>query len=401
MIYFLVYSLLGQSGGSRAGADILRSLEGPDWGITVVCLNRIELPRKIEGNLVPEARWLVLPSMHEDGDRRRLHPRALARHLLGGLQDRHRQAMLDRALRMAPPDLVVHNGFPEQGWANTEIFQRSRNRLLLVHSTPEAVDYFHCAGSSLTRAWASHMLRVADSLMFVSEQLRDAWSEVVPLTGKRVFVVPNTCREGEVARVMALDRSRLRRSLGLPDDGFVVCCVGRVEQGKGQDVLIRALPELVHLLPNLHVVFLGMVTEWGRELSHEVERMGLVRQVVFAGSRDDPYSFIRASDMLVHPSRTEGHAMAVLEAMVLRTPILATNVGGIPSSIEHGVSGWLVPPDDADALVEAFRLLAHDSPLRERLVEAAEARYWARFSTAMHRERIHSMIASCLTAGTR
>jgi glycosyltransferase involved in cell wall biosynthesis len=93
--------------------------------------------------------------------------------------------------------------------------------------------------------------------------------------------------------------------------------------------------------------------------------------------------------------------MAVLEAMVLRTPILATNVGGIPSSIEHGVSGWLVPPDDADALVEAFRLLAHDSPLRERLVEAAEARYWARFSTAMHRERIHSMIASCLTAGTR
>jgi glycosyltransferase involved in cell wall biosynthesis len=396
VIYFLANSLTNPTGGSRAGVDILHSMIATHWRTAVVSLDRIELPRQIAGQSVPETAWLLSPRRDVGGERMRLHPRSLAGRLVRGVDDRRRWALLNRAQKARPPDLVVHNGFPEKGWANTRIFERARNRLLVVHSTPEAVEHFQRDGSSLTVSWAARTIEMADHLMFVSEELRDAWSEVASLSRQRVFVISNTCREDEAARVKALDRTRLRTSLGLPADAFVVSCVGRVEYGKGQDVLVAALPQLVGLVPQMRTVFVGLMTESGQQLPNRVRAMGLDSLVLFTGPRDDVYSFITASDMLIHPSRTEAQGLVVLEAMLLRTPILASAVGGIPSSIEHGESGWLVPPDDVQALVQGFRLLAHDRTLRERLCESAEARYWSRFSTAHHRERVQAMLAACL-----
>jgi glycosyltransferase involved in cell wall biosynthesis len=172
-----------------------------------------------------------------------------------------------------------------------------------------------------------------------------------------------------------------------------------VDTAKGQDVLVKALPEMVAVKPELYVVFVGPMTKFGQHLPGEVEAMGLGQHVAFVGARDDAYSFIRASNMLIHPSRAEGQGLVVLEAMVLRTPILATDVGGIPFSIQHGRSGWLVPPNDPGAIAEGFRTLAQNPSLRERLVAEAEARYWENFSRLKHRERIQSVIKSCLAQG--
>ncbi len=80
---------------------------------------------------------------------------------------------------------------------------------------------------------------------------------------------------------------------------------------------------------------------------------------------DDPYSFIRASDMLVNPSQAEGQPPVLLEAMVLETPILATSVSGVLRTvlctIDHGVRGRLVEPDGEAALGEALLSMAEAS----------------------------------------
>jgi len=83
--------------------------------------------------------------------------------------------------------------------------------------------------------------------------------------------------------------------------------------------------------------------------------------------------------------------------MILRTPILATDVGGIPFAVEHGKTGWLVPPNDAEGIAAGFKTMVQNPALRERLVTAAEARYWEVFSRRKHRQRIQSMLEVCLT----
>ena len=197
--------------------------------------------------------------------------------------------------------------------------------------------------------------------------------------------------------VLAAGRDALRSSLGLPREAFIVVCVGYVDDGKGQDTLVEALPEMVRAAPGLLVVFVGNDRlDWAASLKERIADAGLALHVRFVGVQADPYAWIHAADMLVHPSRTEGQGIVLLEAMLLRTPVLATNVGGIPSAVSHGVTGWLVPVDDPGALAEGFRALAVDGDLRRRLAERAEQVYWSRFNRADHHARFCAIVENML-----
>src|SRR5690606_32994569 len=113
----------------------------------------------------------------------------------------------------------------------------------------------------------------------------------------------------------------------------------------------------------------------------------------------DPYAFIRASDLLIHPSRAEGQGLVLLEAMLLQIPVLASDVGGIPSVVTHGETGWLVPPDDPEALRDGFTRLAGDEELRRALAARAEREYWSRFQRAEHRRRFTEVVKEMTAAG--
>lgn len=396
MIYFLARTLAGADGGSRAGADILQGMLAPGRDITVVCPNRCPLPDKVDDSQYPSPRWLLPPRVTKSDKSPGLSPKALAHRLAAGALNRTPRRLLEEALRQWPPTLVVQNGFPNPDDVSVEFFDRFSNGLIIVHSAPESVPYFQMSNPGLSIEWVSDRLRRVDNLAFVAPQIRDSWHRVADLGGQRTFVVPNTARENEAKLVRDIGRGRLRRSLGLPRDAFIVSCVGKVDPAKGQDLLVDALPRMVRSEPRLLVVFVGPITPFGAHLPSVVERMGLTDHVAFMGKRPDPYSFIRASDLLIHPSRSEGLPLVLLEAMILRAPVLATDVGGIPLAVRHNETGFLVPPEDPAALAEAFGVLAADPSLRERLVVGGEAHYWATFSRKIHRQRIQAMIAACV-----
>ena len=92
---------------------------------------------------------------------------------------------------------------------------------------------------------------------------------------------------------------------------------------------------------------------------------------MFAGFQPDILEWLPAVDILVLPSLTEGTPMAVLEAMSIGVPIVASAVGGLPDFIETGVNGLLVNPGDVSALAGSMVTLKSDTALRERI--AAEA----------------------------
>jgi glycosyltransferase involved in cell wall biosynthesis len=98
----------------------------------------------------------------------------------------------------------------------------------------------------------------------------------------------------------------------------------------------------------------------------------LTESVHLLGSRPDVFALMRLADAVVLPSRHEGHPLALLEAMALGRPAIATAVGGVPEIIEHGRTGLLVPPDDAGALATAIERMRSDPALRRMGVAAAE-----------------------------
>jgi glycosyltransferase involved in cell wall biosynthesis len=110
------------------------------------------------------------------------------------------------------------------------------------------------------------------------------------------------------------------------------------------------------------------------EMGRRVRAEGIEDAVIFAGFRDDALRVVRAFDAYALSSIHEGLPLALLEAMALGCPPVATAVGGVRAVIEDAVNGFVVPPRDPAALAERLILLRDDEALRRRLSAAAAER---------------------------
>ena len=95
----------------------------------------------------------------------------------------------------------------------------------------------------------------------------------------------------------------------------------------------------------------------------------------------------------------DGIPNVLVEAMAVGLPVISTNVSGIPELIEHGVSGWLTPPKDVQALAAAIEELLNDAALRERLSRAAREQVCREFDAEVNVAALQQLFLDCLKAG--
>jgi len=152
--------------------------------------------------------------------------------------------------------------------------------------------------------------------------------------------------------------------------------VGRIASNKGLPTLLKALSRLA---PAERIPIALMGQDWGERpaLEAQARSLGISGTVHFLGHVRDPGQYraiIRGARALVLPSEYEAFGLVLLEAMVARTPIVATAVGGVPEVMEHGQAGRLVPYADAPALADALRAVSEDAEETQRRVRWASER---------------------------
>jgi glycosyltransferase involved in cell wall biosynthesis len=158
------------------------------------------------------------------------------------------------------------------------------------------------------------------------------------------------------------------------DHEVQLCANSRLAKQKGIDVLLEALHLRRHALPDWSLVVVG-----DGECRERLERMTLELEldarVTFAGLRDNPYPFVRGADIFVHPARWDPGPVVLAEALYLGVPIVATSCPGSPREVlGEGEFGWLVPPEDPEALGDALVRLSNDEETRSRLARSGPAR---------------------------
>lgn len=174
-------------------------------------------------------------------------------------------------------------------------------------------------------------------------------------------------------------RSEVRAELGLADDEPVLVCVGRLTPQKDHPTLLAALahlPERVTLL----VVGGDPFGDGAARLSALADQLGVGDRTRWLGIRHDIPDLLVASDLFVLPSLWEGLGLVFLEAMAVKLPIVASNISAIPEVVEDGVSGWLVPPGDPEALAGALESALQDRDDRLARGLAGHMRLLERFS---------------------
>jgi len=136
----------------------------------------------------------------------------------------------------------------------------------------------------------------------------------------------------------------------VPTAARVLLAVSRLTPQKGIDIAIRALPSLPG---DTVLVVLGEGPERSA-LEAMARDLGVERRVFLLGRIPDVAAWLRRATLFVHPARWEGFGLAVLEAMLARLPVVATNVSSLPELVVDGVTGFLVDADDVSALAAAI-----------------------------------------------
>jgi glycosyltransferase involved in cell wall biosynthesis len=135
--------------------------------------------------------------------------------------------------------------------------------------------------------------------------------------------------------------------------------VSRLTRQKGVHFVIQALAAVLKENLQASLVIYGD-GPFGRELYQTVEMFGIRDHVKFMGWTDDPLRAFYGIDCLVLPSKGEGTPRSILEAASVGVPSIATDVGGIGDIVQDGVTGWLVPYGDCDALANAMRRVVRE-----------------------------------------
>jgi glycosyltransferase involved in cell wall biosynthesis/MoaA/NifB/PqqE/SkfB family radical SAM enzyme len=288
--------------------------------------------------------------------------------VLGTLVDR-----LNRERREAPVVLLLKAGLPP-----------------MRAMTPE--HYGAGAGRALTR------------LHVVSEQTRQEflrWSSLL----KPDFV--QVVLEGvDLSKFYTTPpaRAAARARWGIADGDAVILNVSRLSPMKGLDNLMLAAPRVLQQHPNARFLLAGEGEERER-LTSLRDHLRLAGRVEFLGHVDDVPSLLAASDILCHPSIAEGLPNAIVEALASGTPVVASDVGGIPEVVEHERTGLLIPAHDISSIATSLGRLLGSPELRERLAgngrDVARERFDLQRNLAHLVERLEHERSAVATAYTR
>jgi glycosyltransferase involved in cell wall biosynthesis len=196
------------------------------------------------------------------------------------------------------------------------------------------------------------LLPVATAVVAVSEEERSHGQDILGAAAAEIEVIPNGV---DIVRFSPHGPVASRES-----DPLVVC-VGRLDPQRGADMAVAALALLT--TPNVRLRLVGDGSERAR-LEHQIRGLGLTDQVEMVGFRPDPAPDIRAADVVVVPSRYDGMALVLLEAMACGAAIVATQV---PGSSALGIAGEIVPIEDPQAVADAIDKLLADPGRRHFL----------------------------------
>ncbi|MGV1098214.1 glycosyltransferase [Thiovibrio sp. JS02] len=190
----------------------------------------------------------------------------------------------------------------------------------------------------------------------------------------------------------------VRELFGMPAAGRIVVSVGRFSPEKGMDILLEAFVLLVREVKDVHLLLVGDGQE-RPALEAQVARLGLGGRVHFAGYSETPGDYVAEADVLVLPSRSEGIPNAVLEAMAMGKPVVATAVGGVPEVIEDGVSGRLVEAEQPAPLAQALAEVLTDRELSQRFVLGGRRRVREAFSVEARVATLQAIYRDVLSGG--
>jgi len=167
----------------------------------------------------------------------------------------------------------------------------------------------------------------------------------------------------------AIKGSKVRNEWGISPETPLVGIVAIIRSEKGHPYFVEAARRILKAKPETKFLIVGNEPK-GDTITRRIKALGLEKEIIMAGLRDDIPEVLAALDIFVLPSLgVEGISQAIAQALAMKKPVVSTRVGGTPEVIIHNQTGLLVPPANAEALSQAILELLDDREKAKRLGE--------------------------------
>jgi len=185
-----------------------------------------------------------------------------------------------------------------------------------------------------------------------------------------------------------------KKEINVEQDIFLIGMVGRIEESKGQYLLIEAMQRLKKRDLRLQVCFVGHAMEesYQKELDEMIASKGLGNEISFLGFTNNPHRFMQACDCVILATPCETFGLVVIEAMQMQTPVIATNKCGPLEIIEDGVSGLLFEENNSDDLALKIQYLCENPQEHEKISKEAKKVAGERFSNRQQFQKLGQIL---------
>ena len=368
MILFLANQIGGTNGNTSANLDILISLLLSGKQIGTLSYNLSDIPKSAFGRSIPKPSFTYQftnwPLSVEEKEK-----------LIRRLNEYEIELVINN-------DLAFHNLFGNGLFPKLRISQSYRS-CVLTQTQPNNYPF------ALTNKEMVSRFSDYDHFISVSQRVIQEWRDFgLKQDQGHCHCAPNCCSQESAETLSNLSMAEVRKSLNIGKDLFVSVCVASLQDRKNQRLIIKHLDEMLENDSKTHFYFVGPKSDYGGdEILALIKNHPQCDRIHLTGEVSDAMSYIRAADLLLLPSLGEVMPLSILEAMALKTPVLASKVGGIPEMIEDETSGSLFDLNNSTDFVKKFLLLKKDSSLRKQLAKNAYIRYHSFFSRINHTKR--------------
>jgi glycosyltransferase involved in cell wall biosynthesis len=248
-------------------------------------------------------------------------------------------------------------------------------RIPCIIETRHYSDYMYKYGNKIKQWLDKKTVNMTNHVIVVSNAGKEILKKIEGIKEEKINVIYNGI---DISKFSSNHRTQIRKQLGI-DNNIVLTFTATFHPSKGHKYLLESVGMLKKNYPNVVLLLIGDGV-LRSNLGALTKQLNIEDNVRFLGYRTDIPDILSATDIYVHSSVEEGFGIAIIEAMAVGLPVVATNVGGIPEIITNGENGILVPPENPHALAEAIIDLIEHTEQRKILAEKGRQHVTANFT---------------------
>ncbi len=236
------------------------------------------------------------------------------------------------------------------------------------------------------------LYRQMNLLLTISKELEGLCKKYIPLLSDRITTLYYGVKEPDKF-LDETDIQKQREKLGFAKDDFIAGLIGRLEQSKGQHLLIEAIHKAKQNNQNIKALIIGHEMNPGYRdlLKEQATRLGVIDNIIFQDFVTKPQQLMQLCDCVILASGQETFGLVLPEAMRAGVAVIGSNSGGVPEIIDHEETGLLFASGDANSLYREIERLYLDADFTSKLAQKAKLKADKTFNNDTHFQTLENM----------